>query len=89
MYFGRVIGSVVATKKDEKLKGCKLLVIQKTNRDGESEGSPIIAVDHTQAGYGDFVFYTRSKDAAFPFKNRETPVDAGIMGIIDFVTMER
>jgi ethanolamine utilization protein EutN len=89
MFFGRVIGTLVATVKDEKLKGHKLLVVQKVNYDGEDEGNPIIAMDFVQAGTGDFVFLAKGKDAAFPLKNRNTPIEAGIMGIIDYVAVEK
>jgi len=84
MYFGRVIGSVVATNKDPKLIGLKLLILQRVNYAGEDEGDSIIAVDFVMAGVGDFVFYTKSKDATWPL-NKDAPVDAGIMGIIDKV----
>ena len=89
MFYGRVIGTVVASQKDEKLKGCKLMVVQKVNYNGEDEGSPIIAIDHVQAGCGDFVFMAKGKDAAFPLALRDTPVEAGIMGIIDYVVIDR
>lgn len=84
MYFGRVIGTVVATRKVAKLVGHKLLIVQRVGYDGEEEGDPVIAIDHAQAGVGDFVFMARGKDAAWPI-GRNTPVDMGIMGIIDEV----
>ena len=89
MFFGRVIGSVVATVKDNKLVGCKLLVVQRTNYDGEDEGSPIIAVDTVRAGAGDFVFMAKGKEASLPFGDLEHPVDAAIIGIIDQVNVKK
>ncbi len=88
MFYGKVIGTMVATRKDEKLKGCKLLIVQRVNHAGEDEGSPIIAIDHVRAGKGDFVFLAKGKDAVFPMKDRETPAEAGIMGIIDYVVTD-
>lgn len=88
MFYGRVIGSVVASVKDERLGGCKLLVVQKVNYDGEDEGSPIIAVDTVRAGVGDFVFLAKGKEASLPFGDMEHPVDAGIIGIIDRVNIK-
>lgn len=87
MFFGRVIGSAVASIKDGKLHGCKLLVVQKVNYDGEDEGSPIIAVDTVRAGVGDFVYMAKGKEASLPFGDMEHPVDAGIIGIIDKVNI--
>jgi microcompartment protein CcmK/EutM len=83
LFFGKVIGTVVATKKDERLLGHKLLVVQKLDVNGVSEGEPIVAVDYVQAGAGDVVFLAKSKDAIFPLKERNAPIDAGIVGIID------
>ncbi|NJD04422.1 MAG: ethanolamine utilization protein EutN [Ruminiclostridium sp.] len=88
MFYGKVIGSVVATVKDIKLKGCKLLIVQKTNYDGENDGSPIIAVDSVQAGIGDFVYMAKGKEASLPFGDMEHPVDAAIIGIIDRVNVK-
>lgn len=83
LFYGKVVGTVVCTVKDEKLKGKKLLIVQRVNYDGEDEGSPIIAVDTARAGTGDFVFLAKGKEASLPFGDMEHPVDASIIGIID------
>ncbi len=83
MFYGKVVGSIVCTIKDEKLKGKKLLVVQRVNYEGEDEGSPIIAVDTARAGAGDFVFLAKGKEASLPFGDMKHPVDASIIGIID------
>lgn len=88
MFYGRIIGKVVATKKDKKLKGLRLLVVQKVSHNGIEQGEPIIAVDYVSAGLGDFVFLSKSKDSAFPLKDRATPIDAGIVGIIDHIHLK-
>lgn len=85
LFYGKVIGTVVATKKDKRLSGHKLLVIQKLDFYGTEEGEPIIAVDYVQAGVGDRVFLAKSKDSIFPLKERNAPIDAGIVGIIDYM----
>lgn len=85
MFYGIVIGNVVSSKKLEKLNGSKLLLVEVVNYMKESMGKIIVAVDYVQAGEGDFVFLSKSKDSAFPMEDRNTPVDAGIMGIIDRV----
>jgi ethanolamine utilization protein EutN len=88
MFYGRVVGKIVSTKKVDKLKGLRLLVVQKVNHNGEYQGEPLIAVDYVSAGVGDFVFLSKSKDSAFPLKDRLTPVDAGIVGIIDHIKLK-
>ncbi|HEX2945224.1 MAG TPA: EutN/CcmL family microcompartment protein [Clostridia bacterium] len=85
MFYGKVIGTVVATQKDQRLSGHKLLVVQKIDYEGGIEGEPIIAVDYVQAGVGDIVFLAKSKDSVFPLKERNAPIDAGIVGIIDYI----
>jgi microcompartment protein CcmK/EutM len=84
MYLAKVIGTVVATRKDDSLTGVKLLVIQPVDSLGNKAGSPQVAVDTVGAGYGELVFCARSKEGAMPLKNPNAPVDAGIIGIVDY-----
>jgi microcompartment protein CcmK/EutM len=79
----KVIGDVVATRKDDNLTGIKLLVIQPLNAGGQPVGKPLVAVDAVGAGAGEHVFFVRGKEASFPFYPVEPPVDAGIVGIVD------
>ncbi|MEY8284221.1 EutN/CcmL family microcompartment protein [Lachnospiraceae bacterium 50-23] len=83
MFFGKVVGIVVATRKDIHLEGKKLLVVARTDHSGNRTGGMLVAVDYVQAGYGDFVYLAKSKDAGFPVPGRNAPIDAGIVGIID------
>jgi len=83
MQLARVIGDVVATRKDENLAGIKLLVVQPLTPDREPFGRPLVAVDAVGAGVGEEVFFVRGKEASFPFYPVEPPVDAGIVGIVD------
>jgi len=83
MQIARVIGDVVATRKDEVLEGLKLLVIQPLAPDRQPAGRPIVAVDSVGAGVGEEVFFVRGKEASFPFHPAAPPVDAGIVGIVD------
>jgi microcompartment protein CcmK/EutM len=85
MHLARVIGDVVATRKDEQLGGLKLLVLQPLTPAREPVGRPLVAVDAMGAGVGEDVFYVRGKEASFPFHPAEPPVDAGIVGIVDHV----
>ena len=83
MQIARVIGTVVATRKDENLAGITLLMVQPLTPGREPAGRPLVAVDSVGAGVGEEVFFVRGKEASFPFYPVEAPVDAGIVGIID------
>lgn len=87
MFFGKVVGTVVAVQKDVHLKGTKLLVVQRTDNQKNPQGDMLVAVDFVQAGQGDFVYLAKSKDAGFPVPERNAPIDAGIVGIIDHVAV--
>ena len=89
MQLAVVIGDVVATRKDEKLTGLKLLVVQPLSADRTPAGRPLVAVDAVGAGVGEDVFFVRGKEASFPFYPVEPPVDAGIVGIVDHWTLEK
>jgi len=83
MQLARVIGHVVATRKDDNLVGIKLLVVQPLTAERQPAGRPLVAVDSVGAGTGEDVFFVRGKEASFPFYPVEPPVDAGIVGIVD------
>ena len=83
MHLAKVIGDVVATRKDENLTGLKLLLIQPLTPEREPAGRALVAVDAVGAGVGEEVFFVRGKEASFPFYPVEPPVDAGIVGIVD------
>lgn len=83
MQLARVIGNVVATAKNESLKGRKLLIVQTLDADLNPKGSPLIALDAAGAGVGELVFWCRGKEASFPFKREDTPTDCTIIGIVD------
>ena len=83
MQIARVIGDIVATRKEPALDSHKLLVIQPLTADGADSGRPLVAVDAVGAGVGERVFFVRGKEASFPFYPEEVPTDAGIVGIID------
>jgi microcompartment protein CcmK/EutM len=79
----KVVGTVVATRKDEGLVGTKLLVIQPLRTDRTPAGKPLVAVDSVGAGAGEDVFYVKGREASFPFLPAEVPADATIIGIVD------
>jgi microcompartment protein CcmK/EutM len=83
MQLAKVIGDVVATRKEPAYEGIKLLVIQPLAPDGSDSGRPLVAVDSVGAGVGERVFFVRGKEASLPFHPSEVPADAGIVGIVD------
>ena len=83
MFLARVIGTVVATRKDPGLGATKLLVIQPLRPDRQAAGKPLVAVDSVGAGVTEEVFYVRGREAALPFLPDEVPTDAAIIGIVD------
>jgi len=83
MQLARVIGTVVATVKNDSLEGRKLLIIQSLNKNLDAQGKPMVAIDSVGAGVGELVFWCRGKEASFPFKREDTPTDCTIVGIID------
>ena len=83
MQLARVIGDIVATRKDDNLAGITLLVLQPIAADGSDAGRTLVAVDSMGAGVGETVFFVRGREASFPFHPTEVPTDAGIVGIVD------
>ena len=88
MFLAKVIGSVVATQKDPKFQGMKLLLIQPhVNREGKlaASGSSVVAVDTVGAGLGECVLFTQGSSARLTTTTKDAPVDAVIIGIVDSV----
>ncbi|MGA9767620.1 MAG: EutN/CcmL family microcompartment protein [Blastocatellia bacterium] len=85
MQLARVIGTVVATVKNDLLHGRKLLVIQPLDGSLNESGNPLVAIDSVGAGKGEVVFWCRGKEASFPFVPVEVPTDCTIVGIVDSV----
>lgn len=83
MLVAKVLGTVVATRKDEGLAGTTLLVIQPLKTDHRPFGKPLVAIDSVGAGAGEEVFYVKGREASFPFLPAEVPADATIIGIVD------
>ncbi len=88
MQLGIVCGTLVASRKDERLEGINLLVIQPIQPDGAFSGKTLIATDAMGAGPGERVFWVKSKEAANPFEPVDVPTDATIVGIVDLVNVE-
>ncbi len=83
MFLARVAGTVVATRKDPKLVGHKLLLVVPVDPDGNDEGGYVVAVDTVNAGYKEMVLVVRGSSARMADGMDERPVDASIIGIVD------
>lgn len=82
MFVGRVVGTVVATKKSQALVGKKLLVVKPVNFP-QDRALPIVAVDSVGAGIGDMVLVVTGSSARAAEHLQSAPVDAAIVGIVD------
>ena len=87
MKIGKVSGTVVCSSKVDSLEGIKLLLLQPLDDDMNETGTPIVACDTVQAGFGDLVLYEGGREAAIALENWYNPADAAVLGIID--QMER
>ncbi|TCO75262.1 EutN/CcmL family microcompartment protein [Marinisporobacter balticus] len=83
MKIGKVIGTAVATRKDERLVGQKLMIMQELDLEGNPKGSLIIAVDTVGAGIGELVLYVAGAAARHATNKPQSPIDLAIIGIID------
>ena len=88
MDIGKVIGTVVATRKDPSLEGTRLLVVQPLDEKHNPIAEPLVAVDTLQdAGVGEFVYIVTGGDAVGVLPGRRMPVDVAIVGIVDSLTL--
>ena len=88
MLIAKVVGSAVATIKDEKLNGTKLLVVRETNARGEPIGKPLVAIDTVDAGVNDLVLIASGSSARQTNITKDRPVDAVIMAILDSLEVD-
>ena len=88
MQIARVIGTTVATIKDENLVGRKLLIVRPADERGEAYGKPYVAVDTLDAGAGDLVLTAAGSSARQTTITKDRPVDAVIMAIIDSLEVD-
>lgn len=85
MILGKIVGTVVATRKDERLVSNKLLLVQPIEPDGTSRGNHLVAVDTVDAGAGETVLVVGGSSARMAGHLKDTPVDAAIVGIVDSI----
>ena len=83
MLLGRVVGTLVATRKDEKLEGFKFLVLKRLNIENDETGDYVVAADAVQAGIGDVVMYATGSSARQTTLTDKKPCDAVCMAVVD------
>lgn len=89
MYLGKVIGTVVSTIKVPSLTGSKFLIVEKINQDLTAKKQTEIAVDTVGAGDGETVIVVGGSSARMAGGDKNLPVDAAIVGIVDTVEVSQ
>jgi len=84
----KIVGTVVATHKDERLVSTKLLVAQPIGAGGKARGNQLVAIDTVDAGVGETVLIVSGSSARMASGLKDTPVDAAIVGIVDTVELK-
>jgi len=87
MLLAKIVGTVVATRKDPRLVSNKLLIVRAIDPRGKGDGAYLVAVDTVDAGVGDTVLVVSGSSARMASGMKDCPVDAAIVGIIDAVEL--
>ena len=85
MIIARIVGTIVASQKDERLSGKKLLIVRPLNLDGTDQAGYTVAVDTVGAGYHERVLVVAGSSARLAQGMKDAPIDAAIVGVIDTV----
>ena len=87
MLLARVVGNVVATQKNERYEGGRILVVQPIGLDGADEGTELLALDSVDAGMGDTVVVVREGWSASTASTGEpgAAIDSAIVGVVDSI----
>ncbi len=88
MILARILGTVVATRKDERLHGKKLLIVRPITPEGKDESGYLVAVDTVGAGFRETVVVVSGSSARMAHGCKDCPVDAAIVGIVDTIQIE-
>jgi ethanolamine utilization protein EutN len=89
MILGRVVGTVVATRKDPRLEGSTLLIVRTISPEGKDEAGYVVAVDTVSAGSKETVLVVSGSSARMAEGCKDKPVDATIVGIVDTVSLNK
>jgi microcompartment protein CcmK/EutM len=85
MLLGKIVGTVVATRKDPRLVSSKLLVVRPVDPKDKAEGNYLVAIDTVDAGVGETVLVVSGSSARMAAGLKDCPVDAAVVGIIDTI----
>ena len=88
MILARVVGTVVATRKDPRLEGMKLIIVKPVSPEGKDEAGYLVAVDTVSAGFKERVLVVSGSSARMAEGCKELPVDTAIVGIVDEVSLD-
>ena len=88
MFVGKIIGTVVATRKDPKLEGRKLLIVRPLDEHLKGKKDYLVAVDTVSAGFHEQVLVVQGSSARMAFGMKDCPVDSAIIGIVDSFIIE-
>ncbi|HLG94888.1 MAG TPA: EutN/CcmL family microcompartment protein [Bryobacteraceae bacterium] len=88
MILARVVGTVVATRKDPRLEGFKLLIVKPIAPDGKDEPGYLVAVDTVSAGFKETVLVVSGSSARMADGCKDKPLDSSIVGIVDTVSLK-
>ena len=88
MLIAKVVGTVVATRKDERLVSNKLLIVRPMDPHGKPEGNYLVAVDTVNAGFGETVLIVSGSSARMASGMKDCPVDAAIVGVVDQIEVK-
>ncbi len=83
MNLAKVLGTVVASRKEESIEGLKLLMLGVVGPDGKPTGATVVAVDAVGSGEGEYVLYAAGSSARQTTATEGKPVDAVVMAIVD------
>jgi ethanolamine utilization protein EutN len=88
MLFGKVVGKVWSTRKESRITGLKLLIVQPLDQSQKPYGNILIAGDQIGAGIGELVVVVQGSSARTAIPEQELPVDAVVIGIIDNIELD-
>lgn len=83
MVLAKVVGTVVATRKEASMDGLKFLMLKPVDAEGKETGGPVVAVDAVGAGVGEIVMYASGSSARQTTMTENRPCDAVVMAIVD------
>jgi ethanolamine utilization protein EutN len=88
MILARVVGTVVATRKDPRLEGKTLLIVKPVSPEGKDEAGHLVAVDTVGAGFKERVLVLSGSSARMAEGCKDLPVDTAIVGIVDEIHLD-